>query len=76
MANVAGVCVVLMTVELQDPQAMTFPAPVEELSTMAKPTMVEVDAVQAAKVNAVELKMVQGVAEVGAPQSPEVARRA
>jgi hypothetical protein len=55
---------------------MTFPAPVEELSTMAKPTMVEVDAVQAAKVNAVELKMVQGVAEVGAPQSPEVARRA
>jgi hypothetical protein len=35
--------------------------------------MVEVEAVQAAKVIADELKIVQGVANVAEPQSPEVA---
>jgi hypothetical protein len=76
IANVAGVWVVEITVEVHEPHAMTFPAPVVTESTIANPTMVEVEPVQAAKVMADELKIVHGVAEVGEPQSPEVAIRA
>ena len=76
IANVAGVWVVLMTVDVTEPHAIMLPAPVDALSHNAEPTMVDVDAVHAANVNAVELKIVEGAASVAEPQSPEVARRA
>ncbi len=53
MATVAGVWVVLMTVEVQVPQASTFP-PVAP-SQRAHPMMVDEPAVQAANVIAFEL---------------------
>jgi hypothetical protein len=53
-----------------------FPAPTVIESRIAKYVMVEVEPVQAAKVIALELKMVQGVAKVAEPQSPLVAMRA
>ena len=76
MANVAGVCVVEMTVEVHDPHHRAFPAPVVAESQPAKPIMVEVPEVQAANVRAEELKIVDGDPADGVPQSPEVASRA
>ena len=75
IANVGGVCVVEITVEAQDAQAIILPAPTVTESQRAKPTMVEVRAVQAANVRAEELKMVEGDPADGAPHTPEVARR-
>jgi hypothetical protein len=73
---VGGVCVVEIVVEAQLAHIRTFPAPTVEASQRANPVMTFDPEVQAAKVKAVELKMVEGAACVGAPQPEAVARRA
>ena len=50
MAKVGGVCVGEMTVDAHEPHQSMFPAPIVIESSPAKPTMVDVEPVQEAKV--------------------------